>query len=101
MKYRKKPVIIEAFQMTESRRQDNSEWPAWLNEAWNRHYTEEGAVFPKDYLFSNGNDPLCINTMEGVLNVLFGDYIIKGVMDEIYPCRPDIFEATYEEVIDA
>ena len=35
MKYRKKPIVIEAFQMTKERRQDNSEWPSWLNEAWN------------------------------------------------------------------
>ena len=35
LKFRKKPVVIEAFQMTEARRQDNSEWPSWLNQAWN------------------------------------------------------------------
>lgn len=44
MKYRKKPVVIEAFQMTKERRWDNSEWPNWLNMAWNSE-PSEGAVW--------------------------------------------------------
>jgi hypothetical protein len=42
MFYRKKPVVIEAFQMTEERREDNSEWPSWLNKAWNRERDTPG-----------------------------------------------------------
>ena len=92
MQYRKKPVVIEAFQMTEARRSDNSEWPSWLHRAWN---TEgEGA------LFVDSDDPacqrLCIGTLEGVHKVLWGDWIIRGIKGELYPCKPDIFEATYE-----
>lgn len=39
-----------------------------------------------------------IETLEGIMKTSFGDYIIKGVKGELYPCKPDIFEATYEEV---
>lgn len=94
--YRKKPVVIEAFQMTEQRRHDNSEWPEWLNMAWNRPAHTENAVWPKDFPDSDGTDPLCIGTLEGVHSVSWGDYIIQGVKGELYACKPDIFEMTYE-----
>lgn len=41
-------------------------------------------------------DELFVNTLEGVHHVNVGDYIIRGVAGEIYPCKPDIFEQTYE-----
>ena len=91
-KFRKKPIVIEAFQMTEARRSDNSEWPMWLHRAWNME--GEGA------LFIDSDDPerqrLCIGTLEGVHKVNWNDWIICGVKGELYPCKPDIFEATYE-----
>ncbi|MCG8429605.1 MAG: hypothetical protein MJA29_00300, partial [Candidatus Omnitrophica bacterium] len=59
-KYQKKPVVIEAFQMTKERRWDNSEWPNWLNYAWNLEPSDPGAVFCKD-----GSEELFINTLEG------------------------------------
>lgn len=94
-KYRKKPVVIEAFQMTHARRWDNSEWPNWLNVAWN---TEPG----EGSLFIDSDDPkrelLIIGTKEGVHRVTWDDWIIQGVQGELYPCKPDIFEATYEQV---
>lgn len=98
MKFRKKPVVVEAFQMTEERRKDNTDWPEWLNEAWNKKQGEVGAVFPADSPFSNGEDELKVHTLEGKMRVAFGDWIIKGVAGELYPCKPDIFEATYEAV---
>ena len=97
-KFRKKPVEIEAFQMTEARRSDNSEWPEWLNKAWNYDANELGAVRPRDYPNSDGTDPLIINTLEGAVTVSWNDWIIKGVIGELYPCKPEIFEATYEAV---
>lgn len=94
-KYRKRPVVIEAFQMTEARRRDNAEWPNWLNEAWQKA-VGEGA------LFIDSDDParhrLCIGTLEGVHRVLWDDFIIRGVKGELYPCKPDIFATTYEAV---
>ena len=98
-KYRKKPVVIEAFQMTKERRKDNSKWPNWLNKAWNKNLSEDGAVYPVDFPLSDGRDKLNINTLEGIHEVSWGDYIIKGVQGEFYPCKPDIFRETYEEVI--
>ena len=98
MKFRKKPVVVEAFQMTEERRKDNTDWPEWLNQAWNKEQGEVGAVFPADFPFSNGEDELKIHTLEGEHRVSFGDWIIKGVAGELYPCKPEIFEQTYEAV---
>ena len=97
-KFRKKPIIIEAFQMTEERRKDNSEWPNWLHFAWNFEHGEVGSVSCVNYPNSDGTDELQIVTLEGTHRVSWGDYIIRGVQNELYPCKPDIFEATYEKV---
>lgn len=94
MFYRKKPVVIEAFQMTLERRESNADWPSWLHSAWNSEENEEGALFPTQRGEAGGT--LSINTLEGKHLVSFGDYIIKGVNGELYPCKPDIFEKTYE-----
>ena len=82
--------------MTEKRRQRNDDWPEWLNVAWNKDQNEIGAVFPFNYPDSDGTDELSIHTLEGLHRVSFGDYIIQGVKGELYPCKPDIFEMTYE-----
>jgi len=97
MKYRKRPVVIEAFQMTKERRQDNSEWPNWLNIAWNKDHGE-GAVWSEDYPNSDGTDRLVIGTLEGVYIVSWNDWIIHGIIGELYACRPVIFAQTYEEI---
>lgn len=98
-KYRKKPVIIEAFQMTKERRWDNSEWPEWLHRAWNKEPNEPGCLFCIDDPGMIGpGERLCITTLEGVHAVNFGDFIIQGVQGELYSCKPDIFHATYERV---
>ena len=97
--YRKKPVVIEAFQMTKARRGDNADWPTWLNIAWNTAHSIPGTVFPKDFPDSDGTDELVIYTLEGLHLVNFDDWIIRGVNGELYPCKPDIFEKTYEKVV--
>lgn len=97
MKFRKKPVEVEAFQMTKERRMDNSEWPNWLNQAWNKAEGEPGALFRQN-MDAPLPDLLCIGTLEGVHLVDFGDWIIRGVKGELYPCKPDIFAITYEAV---
>lgn len=81
-KYRKKPVEIEAVQWTgdnlaELRKMDG----------FNSVHTCFGGR-------------LNIKTLEGMMFASVGDYIIKGVQGEFYPCKPDIFEQTYEEVKD-
>jgi hypothetical protein len=95
--YRKKPVVIEAFQMTEARRVDNAEWPMWLYQAWNKDRDSEGAL-QRVSMDATLPDALEIVTLEGKHLVSWGDWIIRGVKGEIYPCKPDIFEATYELV---
>ena len=96
-KYRKKPKIIDAFQMTKERRQDNSEWPDWLHEAWNKPRGAVGAVYPRQMI---EDSDLLIRTLEGVMEVSWDDYIIRGIQSEIYACKPDIFTESYESVDD-
>lgn len=97
MKFCRKPIVIEAFQMTRESRNDNKDWPEWLNRAWNRE-NEPG----EGTLWIDADDPelqrLVIGTLEGVHRVDWNDWIIQGIKGELYPCKPDIFEATYEPV---
>ena len=86
-KYRKKPVVIEAVQWTG----DNFEeiQKMLINADENR------VIMPHP---NEDEDSLLIATLEGEMRADKGDYIIKGVKGEFYPCKPDIFEATYERV---
>lgn len=88
-KYRKKPVVVEAFQWTGG--QTQTEDPIWAVEAIKNE---------KIWFVNEGTQSceMCINTLEGVMFAPPGFYIIRGIKGEIYPCRPDIFEATYEPV---
>ena len=87
--YRKKPVVIDAIQYT----------------GHNGHeiYNISGKkVVESPVLEPTQNNPtgayLQIKTLEGMMTAIVGDWIIKGVQSEFYPCKPDIFELTYEEV---
>lgn len=89
MKYRKKPVVIEARQL------NNSLWSIKEIVDW-IHYglsPEAQAIA----IWDRGTT-LTIKTLEGDMTASPGDWIIKGVKGEFYPCKPDIFEATYEPV---
>lgn len=77
-KYRKKPVVIDALQWTGENIKEVMDFMEWRNAA---HDERTGLV---------------IHTLEGNHNALPGDFIIKGVKGEFYPCKPDIFAATYE-----
>lgn len=88
MKYRKKPVIIEAIQF-----EDNSDRIIEIHEFMG------GDTIRVNYE-DKDNPYLKIETLEGIMKTSVGDYIIKGVNGEFYPCKPDIFEKTYERVID-
>lgn len=89
LRFRKKPVVIEAFRFTEARREDNTDWPEWLHEAWNKGDGAPGSFWPCD-------GTLYLGTLEGAHVVAPGDWIIRGVKGELYPCKPDIFDMTYE-----
>ena len=94
-KYRKKPVVIEAFQITVETRNSNCDWPEWLHRAWQKEVKETGALYPwRDIQYAD----LAIVTLEGLQRVTMNDYIIQGVMGEIYPIKEDIFLMTYEAV---
>ena len=100
-KFRKKPVVIEAFQMTKARRWDNSEWPQWLHNAWNEPPGEAGLWIDPDAPMAEDRGcaaELVCGTLEGVHRIGWNDWIIQGVKGEIYPCKPDIFDETYEAV---
>lgn len=84
-KYRKKPVVIEAMQFF-----DDAETLTKLSDFI-------GYTIKIDYRDSK-NPVLKIPTLEGIMTASIGDYIIKGVKGEFYPCKPDIFEQTYELV---
>ncbi len=83
--YRKKPVVIEAVQHFDDMGERTMSLPVWLIEA-----CSNGTVF------ADGGGTK-IKTLEGDHLVSDGDYIIRGVQGELYPCKPDIFAATYEK----
>ena len=89
MKFRKRPVVIEAFKWTGG--PDQAEDPEWIVEA---------IASSKVRIHKSETLGVCllIETLEGTHQASPGDWIIKGIKGELYPCKPDIFEETYEEV---
>lgn len=93
-KYRKKPVEVEAIQ--------------WVGDNLRQVIDFTGKYYRFDEWFSSmeeyeahvkaDRNIFKVFTLEGVMEASVGDYIIKGVKGEFYPCKPDIFEATYEPV---
>jgi len=87
MQYRKKPVLIEAFMYGIEPR------PDWFNDK----VTSNDIITYAGTDMRDSSEYYCeIKTLEGVMRGNCRDYIIKGVQGEIYPCKPDIFEMTYE-----
>lgn len=82
MKYRKKPVVIEAIQWVGNNFIEIDEFI----ECEHRTFPSEGRIE--------------IETLEGTMLASIDDYIIKGIQGEFYPCKPDIFAETYEKVED-
>lgn len=87
MKYVKRPVVIEALQLTTS--------SASLSDVVKFIESNIGKV---SIDFEDETHYLKIATLEGTMKASVDDYIIKGIKGEFYPCKPDIFEATYEKV---
>ena len=82
MKYRKKPIIIEAIQ-------------------WTGRNIEEMFNFAHDKIsYSEKYETFFIDTLEGSMKANIGDFIIKGINNEFYPCKPDIFNKTYELIVE-
>lgn len=87
-RFRKKPVVIDAFQWTGDETQ--LEDPVWIVEMIKAGTVEISPHESGIYLH--------IKTLEGEMHASPGDYIIRGIKGEIYPCKPDIFEQSYEMV---
>jgi hypothetical protein len=87
-KFRKKPVVIEAMQF------DGTHATASPIYRWSGgNHTLEDPI-----CYDNAKGLLLIKTLEGVMTAQPGDWIIRGVKGEFYPCKPDIFSATYEAI---
>ena len=93
-KYKKKPVTIEAIQWTGNNLKEvlqftgeHPEFSKWFNsfEEYQEYVIKDNNIFK-------------IFTLEGVMKACVGDFIIKGIHGECYPCKPDIFIETYEEI---
>ena len=82
MKFRKKPVVIEAVQ--------------WKGNNWDE--LEKFSPYDLMYDFPASKKSITVKTLEGHHTCSLNDWLIKGIKGEFYPCKPDIFEATYEPV---
>lgn len=85
MQYRKKPIVVEAWQFTNENK----------DRVYHTLLEQQMNIQPS---CRDGKPALLIPTLEGEMTANLGDYIIKGVNGEFYPCKPDIFEKTYEPV---
>lgn len=86
IKYRKKPVEIEAVHYVHSKVQDAAPILRWIRDG--------GSVAD----FDPSDATILIETLEGSMTAQSGDYIIRGVAGEFYTCKPDIFARAYEQV---
>ena len=86
MKYIKKPIPVEAVQISEDKNDFIDNYPRWFCDAY------DSGEIRLSYAFTG----LIVKTLEGEMYAPWGSYIIRGVDGEIYPCREDIFEKTYE-----
>jgi hypothetical protein len=86
LKFRKKPVVVEAVQFLPYRKSYDEIARIAVNGIRTVQILERDDGLPQ----------LFIDTLEGQMEAKIGDWIIKGISGEIYPCKPDIFYATYE-----
>ena len=97
----KRPVAIEAVRFPEDAASAQVMGIcAWMNEC-GYPWLKEGAAADKGIYRDPADGHLVIRTLEGDMKVSPGDWIIKGVRAELYPCKPDVFETTYAPVDDA
>lgn len=88
MRYRKKPVVVEAFKLNGR---------GLVGEDWFWEAVSRNEIITYHFGKSDPEDAYCeIKTLEGTMRANMGDYIIRGVNGEIYPCKADIFAKTYE-----
>lgn len=86
MKYRRVPLVLEAHQLTKDSVSKIKEWTKQDLPWWANGYSPTNIT------------GVYLQTLEGTVQATFGDYIVKGIDGEFYPCKPDIFARIYEEV---
>jgi len=89
MRYRKKPVVIEAVQFVDEPTEIVGSEPEWYRVARTIDHGEVGSITYKD-------GTLRVFTLEGEMRAERGDWIIRGLKGEVYPCKPDLFAASYD-----
>jgi hypothetical protein len=98
-RFRKRPVVIEAMQF-DGEQESRNALLAWMGVSGGtaRHWAHRDERRASNGEISQSYDPehLTIATLEGKMRADLGDWIIRGVQGEFYPCKPDIFAATYE-----
>ena len=92
-KFRKKPIVIEAMQFTSENAEAVEKWCSG-------YHCYSGTIHQHSATRQEYND-LVIETLEGRMIASYGDWVIQGIKGEFYPCKNDIFLATYEAVTDA
>ena len=99
MKYKKKPVVIDAVQWTGTNKREIFDFLTNGN-CPEEYMTSDFPIVSDNFYIDKWKVPggLVIKTLEGEHLANIGDYIIRGVHGEFYPCKPDIFRETYEEV---
>lgn len=98
--FRKKPIVVEAVQL----KWDNwEEMCTFADVGANHEKQPHGCFITKDGKATDEATPIIgmqIPTLEGTMLATQGDWVIRGISGELYPCKPDIFEKTYDAVID-
>ena len=90
-RYRKRPVIIDAFQLTDCRYHEKASWPSWLKNALYRGHDKPNSIFIHQRVVH-------VHTLEGPRLVSVNDYIIRDAIGELWPYKPSIFNSIYELV---
>ena len=86
-RFRKRPVEVEAWEFTREALKSTDSWVRLYGNELHLISQYAGEVLYIE-----------LDTLEGTMRANIGDYIIKGIQGEFYPCKPDIFKATYEEI---
>ena len=91
MLYVKRPIVIEAFELDDH----FLNWPQWAHDALTENKIKS---FNMGKFRDNSESYVLIQTLEGEMKGSVGDFIIRGIKGEIYPCKNDIFHITYQEI---
>jgi hypothetical protein len=94
-RWRKKPVAVDAWQFLPAGRCE--EPPAWIDRRW---FREDVAPKGDGTVGHRAGSHMLIPTPEGVMRAEFTDWIIRGIKGEVYPCKAEVFAATYEPIHD-